>query len=271
MNSRFISLGLMLKGQRKNQAVLFASILLISFSVFNLSTSIHGQMDPVPASLTSQSTDQFYQSLVSQVVTIVVPYIGGLVGILATYLRSKGLQVSKDAEKYLVDATQSVVETQSRILFDHVYKNKDLLAAWATNKLDEEGKEKLKEELVGYQTAAKTEALRLLNQEINSSPFKKIAKKTVGENLEALIESAYTKNESRKAERAKNLLTDLSGLAVDSALLYYDKKTLSNEDKVKIIEQGIKIIAKNFDFESIVLDVTNAKMHLEAALSKRIE
>ena len=271
MNSGFISLDLILKEQRKNQILLFGSILLISFSVFNLSASIYGQIEPPSIPPNSASTDPFYELIISQIITIVVPYVGGLVGILATYLRSKGLQISKDAEKYLVDTTQSVVENQSRVLFDTVYKNKDLLAAWATNTLDAEGKESLKKELEDYQQKAKTSAVNLLKKEINSSPFKKTAKNMIGDNLDALIESAYTKNESKKAERAKNLLTDLSGLAIDSGLLYYDKKTLENEDKIKIIEQGIKIIARNFDFESIVLDMSNAKMHLEAALSKRIE
>jgi len=92
-----------------------------------------------------------------------------------------------------------------------------------------------------------------------------------GDNLGALIDSTYTKNQSNKAERAKNLLLDLSSLAVDSALLYYEKKTLSKEDKDKIINNGIDILAKNFDFESIILDVPNAKMHLEAALTNKID
>ena len=266
-----ITNGLISKEQRKNQIILFASILLISISVFNLSLNIYAQTEPLSNSSVSQSEDQFYQSIISQVVTIVIPYAGGIVGILVTYLRSKGLQISKDAEKYLVDATQSVVENQSRLLFNKVYKNRDLLGAWATNTLDTEGKEILKKELKQYQKEAKANAIRLLEKEINSSQFKKTAKNMIGENLDALIESAYTKNQSKKAERAKNLLTDLSGLAVDSALLYFDDRTLGKEDKEKIIQQGIQIIAKNFDFESIVLDVSNAKMHLEAALSKRIE
>ena len=278
MNSSFISPDLILKEKRKNQVILFGSILLISFSVFNLSASIYGQLESphVPPNSTSTdppnstSTDPFYELIISQIITIVVPYAGGLVGILATYLRSKGLQISKDAEQYLVGATQSVVENQSRLLFNKVYKNRDLLGAWATNTLDAEGKETLKKELNQYQTEAKANAVRLLEKEINSSQFKKTAKNMIGENLDALIESAYTKNQSNKAERAKNLLTDLSGLAVDSALLYFDNRSLSKEDKDKIIQQGIKIIAKNFDFEYLVLDVSIAKMYLESALSKRI-
>ena len=258
----------MLKEKRKNYVVLLASIFLISVAAFNLSASIYAQSEPPPA---LNPEDQFSQYIINQVLTIILPYAGGLVGILLTYLRSKGLQISKDAEKYLIDATQSVVENQSRLLFNKVYKNKDLLAAWATDTIDAKGMEKLKTELKEYRTEAKTNAVRLLEKEINSSQFKKTAKNMVGDNLDALIESAYTKNESKKAERAKNLLTDLSELAIDSALLYYDTKALEREDKEKIIEQSIKIIAKNFDFESIVLDMSNAKMYLEAALSKKIE
>ena len=97
------------------------------------------------------------------------------------------------------------------------------------------------------------------------------ARKLVGDNLGTLIDRAFTKVQADKAERAKKLLLELSSLAVDSAILYYDRKTLSKEDKDKIVNSGIDILAKNFDFESIILDVSNAKMHLEAALTNKID
>lgn len=262
---------MLLKEKTRNRVILFVSILLISIGTFNLSTNIYGQVSVPSDSVEPKALDQFYQFMIDRVISIIVPYAAGLIGILVTYARSKGLQISKDAEEYLIGATQSVVENQSRLLFDKVYKNKELLGAWATNNLDAEGMATLKTELKKYETEVKSDALTLLEKEITSSRFKQTVKDMIGDNLDALIESAYTKNQLNKAERAKNLLLDLSGLAIDSALLYYNKKTLEKSDKEKIIEDGIKILAKNFDFEYIVLDVSNAKMHLEAALSKKIE
>lgn len=261
-----------LKEQTKSSVIIFSSILLILFGIFNLSTNIYGEEHPdVPSDLEAKTLDRFYQDLVEQLLTTAAPIIAGTVSLVIQYGRSKGLEISKDAEAYLIGATQSIVNNQSRILFNKVYKNKELLGAWATGKIDAEGMEELQKELAQYKTEAKTNALTLLETEIRSSKFKQTAKDMIGDNLKALIESAYTKNQSEKAERAKNLLTDLSVLAIDSALLYTDKKTLSEEDKNKIINSGIKILAKNFDFESIILDVSNAKLHLEAALTNKID
>ncbi len=244
---------------------------MISFGIFNLSTNIYGEEHTdTPSDLEPKTSDRFFQDLVEQLLTTAAPLIAGTVSLVIQYGRSKGLEISKDAEAYLIGATQSVVNNQSRLLFNRVYENKELLGAWATGKIGAEGMEKLQKELAQYKIDAITNALNLLETEIKSSKFKQTAKTMIGNNLKALIESAYTKNESEKAERAKNLLIDLSGLAIDSALLYHDKKTLSKEDKDKIINSGISILAKNFDFEFIVLDVSNAKMHLEAALENRI-
>ena len=246
--------------------------MLISIGTFNLSTNIYGQNSTDTSTNDSSSVlEQFYLSIVERVISIIIPYVGGLIGILITYARSKGLQVSKDSEEYLIRATQSVVENQSRTLFKNVYKNKELLSAWATNTLDDEGNDQLKQALKQYKNDAKTSAVISLQNEINSSDFKKLAKDMIGDNLSALIDNAYEKNQSKKAERAKNLLLELSDLAVNSALLHYNKQSLSDQEKQEIIENGIKILAKNFDFESIILDVSNATMHLEAALSKKIQ
>jgi virulence-associated protein VapD len=264
---------LALKEKRKNQIILIVSILLISFGTVNLSLNIYGQE--------SQSTqisdtepkkwERVYQDVTEQLLTVALPYVGGALGIVIQWARSKGLQISKEAEEYIINASQSIVQNQSRILFNKVYENKELLAAWAIGTINDEGKKELKQELKKYQKEAKDKALSDLREEIKSSKFKKNAGTIVGDNLGTLIERTYTKNQADKAERAKKLLFELSSLAIDSALLYYDKKKITDQDKRDIIEKGIKAMAKNFDFESIILDVSNATMHLEADLSKKLE
>lgn len=261
-----------LKEQTKSRVIIFSSILLFAFGIFNLSTNIYGEEHPdTPADLEAKTSDQFYQDLIEQFITITTPLLGSVIAMVLQYGRSKGLQISKDAEEYIIGATQSIVIGQSTKLFNKIYENKDLLVAYAAGKIRDEDMKKLKKELDDYKKEAKANALELLKTEIKSSKFKQTAKGMIGDNLEALIESTYTKNQSEKAERAKNLLTDLSGLAIDSALLHYDKKTLSEEDKNKIIKSGIDILAKNFSFEKIVLDVGTGKMHLEAALANKID
>ncbi len=258
-----------LKEQTKSRVIVFSSILLISFGIFNLSTNIYGQ-ETVEV-LEPKDNWRFIQDLSEIAISTAVPILGGTISIVLQYGRTKGLQISKEAEAYIISSAQSIVATQGRLLFDKVYQNRDLLSAWGAGTLDEKGKEKLKIELEKYEEEAKKQALSDLDAEIRSSKFKQTARTLVGDNLGALIESAYTKNETDKAERAKNLLLELSSLAVDSALLYYDKKKLTDQDKKDIVVKGIDIVAKNFDFEFIILNVPNAKMHLEAALAKKID
>ena len=261
-----------LKKQAKSRVILFSSILLISFGIFNLSTNIYGeeQDSAVASDVEPKTFERFYQDLVEQLLTTAMPILGGAISIVLQYGRSKGLQISKDAEEYIIGATQSIVKNQGRLFFNKVYEHKELLGAWGLGQLDGEDRKTLKDKLKELQTESRNQALKDLESEINSSKFKKTARKFIGDNLNTLIDRAFTKEQSDKAERAKNLLRELSSLAVDSALLYHDKKTLSKEDKDKIINSGIDILAKNFDFESIVLDVSNAKMHLEAALTNKI-
>jgi len=262
----------MLKEKRKNQGILILSILLISFGTFNLSSNIYGQTITAQTSdTTPKNWERVYQDITEQLLTIALPYVGGALGIVFQWARSKGLQISKEAEEYIIDASQSIVKNQSRLLFNTVFEKKELLAAWATGTINDEGNTSLREELKKYQSVAKKQALTDLENEIKSSKFKKTARVLIGDNLGGLIERAYTKNQADKAERAKQLLGELSSLAIDSALLYYDKKEINDQDKKDIIEKGIKILAKNFDFESIILDVANATMHLEADLFKKLE
>ena len=262
-----------LKEQTKSRVIVFSSILLISFGIFNLSTNIYGQ--ETVEDLEPKDNWRFIQDLSEIAISTAVPILGGTISIVLQYGRTKGLQISKEAEAYIISSAQSIVATQGRLLFDKVYQNSDLLLAWGAGDLYEKGNEelkiKLKIELKKYGEEAKKQALSDLDAEIRSSKFKQTARALVGDNLGALIESVYTKNETDKAERAKNLLLELSSLAVDSALLYYDKKKLTDQDKKDIVVKGIDIVAKNFDFEFIILNVPNAKMHLEAALAKKID
>ena len=66
------------------------------------------------------------------------------------------------------------------------------------------------------------------------------------------------------------MLVELSDLAINASFLYYDKNNLSTDNRNKIIVDEVKIIAKNFDFEFIVMVTDNAELHLKATLFKKI-
>ena len=266
-----------MKEKTKNRIILVISLLLISFGTINLSTSIYAQENMIANASETQakSWDRFWQDVFEQLISIVLPFVGGGIGIAIKWANTKGLQVSAEAEQYIINSAQAIVANQSRILFKNVYNNKELLIAWSTHKLSGKSTdtetENLQKALSEYANEAKNKAVEQLKTEIESSKFKKIAKDMAIANIEELISRTYTQNQIEKAKRAKNLLLDLVPIAIDSALLYYEKKEFTDKDKQDIIKKGFEAIAANFTHEFIVVDRTVAEMHLEAELKRKLE
>ena len=268
-----------LSEKSKNAILIFTAVALFAFGSFNLVSDIYA-VEPV-ADTAPRSEDfdtktqsdlwaETYRNIVEQLLSIGIPFIGTALTVMFQYMRNKGIAISKDAEEYVISSAESIVKNQGRLLFDSIYTNKDLLSAYANGSITSEGTDKLSQNLKKLKADARGKAIEDLQSEIKSSKFKSHAKKFVAGNLENLIDRALTENESKKAKLAEKMLVDLSGLAVDAGLLYYDKKILTNDDKKKIVKDGIEIIKKNFDFESIILVPDNARMHLEAALSEKL-
>ena len=109
-----------------------------------------------------------------------------------------------------------------------------------------------------------------LERELKSDSFSRAAKKMLKSNLETVIESAVSKNHQDTANRAKDLLTELVPIAIESALLYNENKVLSDEQKEKIINTALESLKKNFDQEYVIMSIENTKMYLQAELRKKI-
>ena len=268
-----------LSEKSKSAILIFAAVALFAFGSFNLALDIYAaepvmDIDPGIENDVDKTQDdpwaETYRNIVEQLLSIGIPFIGTTLTVMFQYMRNKGIAISKDAEEYVISSAESIAKNQGRLLFDSIYTNKDLLFAYANGSITPEGTDKLSQNLKKLKADARTKAIEDLQSEIKSSKFKSHAKKFVAGNLENLIDRAITENESKKAKLAEKLLVDLSGLAVDAGLLYYDKKTLTNDDKKKIVEDGIEILKKNFDFESLILMPDNARIHLEAALSAKL-
>jgi len=89
-------------------------------------------------------------------------------------------------------------------------------------------------------------------------------------NLTTVIETAVTKDHQEIAKKARNLLVDIVPTAIDAALLYAEKKPVTNDDKKKIIDEAYESVKEHFDFESIIMSELSARMNLQAELNKKL-
>ncbi len=162
-----------------------------------------------------------------------------------------------------------MVGNQSKWIYEQIRDNK---AHWVKKDLDTF---KITEERSfpkGLGKQAKDNVFKQLTETLTSEQFRKHTKETLGKNLGDLIEAAVTKNNQELTEKGRNLIRELTPLAIDSLLLLTDKDEVKKEEgKKKIIEDAMESIKKNFDFEEIMFDRNFAEMSIKAELHKNIE
>ena len=263
------------KARIKKNIVLVIAISLLGFGVFNLSNTIYAQDNDTPDPLPASNTDiplheQLIILAVEQLLTIVAPITGSVVLMFTQFLNKKGIKISQETQEYFANTASNYVQNEARYLFkqftDKNSKHHNELRTYfddlATGKLPSFPKE--------FGKAIHERTAKNLTQELRSDSFSKAAKKMLKNNLETIIETAVSKNHQDSANRAKNLLLDLVPTAIDSALLYYEDKTLDDEQKKKIIDTAIESLKRNFDQEYIIMSIEKAKMYLQAELKNRM-
>lgn len=188
------------------------------------------------------------------------PIIGGLVGIGAVYLRKRGIQISGEAEEYLVNFTSKLVSRESKWIYEQLRDNSKYRDSLAQGRLPPElGKE------------AKQRVFSHLNSMLSSKEFTGHARTILRDNLSEIIETAVAKNNKELTDRSRKLISEIAPLAVDSILLYAkDKEEIKNE-KEKIINQAMESIKKSFDFEEIMFDRNFAEMFVKSMIQNKIE
>jgi len=197
---------------------------------------------------------------VEQLLTIVAPIMGSLVLMTTKFLNKKGIKISQETSEYFAGIVSSYVQNEGRYIFKQFRDNPKYRDQLLKGKIPDELKKKVfnrtKDNLL---------------QEIKSDSFSKATRKMLDKNLTTIIETAVTKNHQETAKKAKNLLLDVVPIALDAALLYEEKKSFSDEDKKKIINKAYESVREHFDIESIIMSEISARMHLEAALTKKID
>ena len=259
----------------KRNYTLVIAITLLGFGVFNLSNFTFAQTDNVTTTLIeSDDTVSFTERLiiltVEQLLTIVGPIIGSVVLMFTKFLNKKGIKISQETQEYFARTASNYVQNESRFMFkqftDKNAKHHNELRTYFTDLADGKNPSFPKE----FGNAMRARTAENLKRELQSDSFSGAAKKMLKNNLTTIIETAVSKNHQETANRAKNLLVGLIPTAIDSALLYNESKSLTKEQKEKIIDTAIESLKKNFDQEYIIMSVSTAKMYLEAELKKRI-
>lgn len=183
--------------------------------------------------------------------------VAGFVSIGIQFARKQGLKISAEAEEYFVNEVSSFVTNQSRFLYKQIRDNPEYVEDFKKGMIPE----KLKAE-------AKANVIKQLRTELTSDEFTRTTRKVLGDNLDNLVEIAFTQHKTNIAERTKMMLKDLVPVAVNATLLNFkDADEVKNEQE-KIIQNVLETIRKNFDLEDMLLPQDIAKTHIKAELNK---
>jgi len=249
--------------------LILTSILLISFGTFNLTTSfgqesssevtvqcVDEKGNKVPC---AKPMDLFIQNILEQLLSTIGPLVAGAVTMGIQFARKQGLKISAEAEEYFVKSAKSFVENQSRYIYKQFRDNEEYRAELLQGRMPKK---------LGQDVFNETKK-QLLN-ELKSDEFTKATKQMLTENIDSLIERTLSENKKEVAVRVKNLLKELTPLAVDAALLYYKNDDIEAK-KDEIISKALESVNKNFESEYLIMSANNARMYIEAELKRKLE
>lgn len=194
------------------------------------------------------------------------PIVASVMGLGFDFLRRRGIQISAESEKYFTSSISSMVNRQSKMIYEEIRDNK---AKWT--QIDRGNGIVIDRDFpksLGIE--AKKNVLKHFQEMLTSNELTGHAKKILGENLPELVEIAVTDNNKKLSDTSKNLIRDLAPLAIDALLLNVDKKDVKKNTE-KLVNDAIDVIKKNFDFEEIVFHKDFADLFVKATLKEKLE
>ena len=249
---------LMKNEKRRHRVWIIISIGLMVFGTINLSANVFGE-----TSENIETSRSFGEELailvIENLLTIVLPIVIGAVKMGLQFARTKGLQISADAEEYIVNQTQSFVENQYRFMFKELKENSEHLEALKAGKFP---KELSRKALANVQTQ--------LKKELESDEFTKETRKMLLDNLDPLIERYVTKSKNERLARTSELLKELTPLAVDALLLAYKTTEEANEQKEKILQDAKEKIVKHLKEQMLLVSEDLVDTYVRAELKNKV-
>jgi len=248
----------MKKEKTKHRIWIIISIGLMAFGTVNLSISVFAQTPE-----TEEKDRPFVEEIAILVfenfLTVVLPLVVGAVRMGVQFARSKGLQISAEAEEYIVNQTQSFVDNQFRFMFKELKDDPSHLEALRNGTFPKELSQKA---LANVKTQ--------LKKELESDEFTNVTRQMLLDNLDPLIERYVTKSKNERLARASGLLKELSPLAVDALLLSYKTTDDAEAQKEEIIRSAINKIKKHLKDQLLLVPEDLIDTHVRADLKNKI-
>lgn len=258
---------LLLYPGKKGKIFLFLTVGLIVFGLFNMATQSYAASHDginLPESLKPEDLINY---AIAQGLSQIGPILAGALPLGFRYLQKQGIKIDADAEAYFIKTIPSLVENQSRWIYEQM-KDKDILKKYQ----EEDKKAGLSKKSFPNSLAKKAleNVTNDLTRMLTSEGFRDSTKSILTKNMTNVIEAAVTQNNKVLTDRSRNLIKDLTPLIIDSLLLEYNSKDDAKAAKKNIIDAATKSIKENFNFEEIMFDENLAEIFIKSDLNKRI-
>lgn len=232
-------------------------VVLLTFGSFNLITNSYGQNGEEEKNSNSEPT--FTDRIIERLITEVMPILGGILSIGFSFLRKRGVQISAEAEKDFTNIALSVVQRQSKWIYEQLRDNPNYQKQLGKGRIPPQlGKE------------AKEKVMYVLGDLLEDKRFTRATKSVIQQNLPELVERLVTKNNLTISERCLTLIEKLAPMTVDGILLNYKSKDDAQHDIDNIIKESIGAIKQYFNTEEIVFQEQSIDIHVKAHLNKKI-
>ena len=247
------------KERVKHRIWIIISIGLMAFGTVNLSINVFAETHE-PIEDDSSFAEEVAILAFENFLTIVLPLVVGAVKMGMQFARTKGLQISAEAEEYIVNQTQSFVDNQFRFMFKELKDDPSHLKALQNGKFPKELSQK-----------ALSNVKTQLKKELESDEFTNVTRQMLLDNLDPLIERYVTKSKNERLGRASKLLKELSPLVVDSLLLSYKTDKESEDQREEIVKSAIEKITKHLKDQLLLLPEDLIDTHVRAELKNKIQ
>ena len=251
----------------KGKIFLVLTVGLITFGLFNIASQSYAQTQEGINIPTNLEPKDLLNYAIVQGLSQIGPILAGALPLGFSFLRKHGIKIDQNAEAYFIKTIPSLVENQSRWIYEQM-KDPDKLQEYRKMDKDAGLEERAFPKSLG--AAALTEVKGSLTEMLTSDGFRKSTKSILTKNMETVIEIAVTKNNKMLTDRSRNLIKDLTPLIIDSLLLEFNSADDAKAAKEKIINDATTSIKNNFDFEEIIFDGNLVEIFVKSELNKRI-
>jgi len=247
---------------------------LLAFGIINLSNNVLAQ-STLPAGVECQILqdgttigicpdseltiwDRIILQILEQMFMVIAPIVTGVVTIGLQFAKKRGLQISGEAEDYIVKSVRSFVEKQSRFLYKEIEKNYP--DYFKKGKIPPDLGEKAKQQLI--------EDLKV---ELESDEFTNTARSMITKNLDPLIERFVTESKSDHIKRARELLKEITPLAVDAAIYSLKDTKDAKQKRDQAFDLAHQRIIEHLKNEFLLVSDDIIDMYVGAEMKKKLD